>query len=133
LKDQYDATLGAFRYSTSIRNQYAHCHWYNGKAAGLFYTDLQKAAATAIGPLSYSMRHIDKPLLEKQCGYLDYTRDWLWYVAAEYELRVGRSTAHDWKAPQIVEQPPLHNPPDEHPVPRTRPDDQPPQEGHPPE
>lgn len=118
LKDSYDSTLGAYRYSTSLRNQYAHCHWFDGGKAGLFYTDLQKAATTAVGELFYSMRHVDRDLLQKQSEYLDYARDWLSYLCAEFEVRAGRSTAHDWNAPKIMEQPPLHNPREEHPLPK---------------
>jgi hypothetical protein len=118
LKDSYDATLGAFGYSTKIRNQYAHCHWHDGEDSGLFYTDLYKAACTSIGPLSYSVRHVDKALLESQADYLDYTRFWLWYLVSEYAFRAGRSSTNKWPAPKIIVQPPLHNPREEHPLPK---------------
>jgi hypothetical protein len=114
LKDHYDSALGALRYSTSIRNQYAHCHWYDCGDAGLFFTDMQKAAATVIGELSYSMRHTDKSLLELQSEYLSYNYTWLWYLTEEYEVRAGRSATHDWPIQKIKDQPPLHNPPAEH-------------------
>ena len=128
LKDAYDAALGAYRCSTSIRNQYAHANWYDaGKGYGLFFTDLQKAAETATGSLVYSMRHVDVPLLKQQDEYLDYAGDWLHHLSHEYKLRAGRSTSHEWPAPKIREKPPLHNPREEHPLPRTMTDDQPPQ------
>jgi hypothetical protein len=129
LKDSYDAALGGFRYSTKIRNQYAHCHWLDtGKQHGLFFTDLQTAAETAIGSLTYSMRHIDAALLKKQDCYLEYTFDWFSHLGAEYEKRAGRLASHDRKAPQIIGQPPLHNPREEHPLPRHLLGDQQPQE-----
>ena len=132
LKDRYDAALGAIRYSTKIRNQYAHCHFWNGKEAGLYFTDLEKAAATTTGSLTYSMRHIDLPLLARQNDYVEYAVQWLMYLAEEYQVRVGKRTTHEMKVPQIIEQPPLHNPPEEHPLPTRAPKNPPPPEEPPP-
>lgn len=130
LKDAYDASLGAFRYSTQIRNQYAHCHWFNsGEKNGLYFSDLQKAATTSVGPLYYTLRHVDMKLLQAQSRYLDYTTDWLFFLVKEYLKKVGRSPIHDELAPKIIEQPPLHNPIEEHPLPKRFLNDQQPQEG----
>lgn len=130
LKDAYDATLGALRYSTKIRNQYAHCHWYDGgEGFGIFFTDLQNAADTAIGSLSYAMRHVDLALLRLQDDYLQYAIAWLSFLAKEFEMRAGRSTSHDREAPKITDQPPLHNPIAEHPLPGRVKDTPPPPEG----
>jgi hypothetical protein len=132
LKDCYDAALGAIRYSTTIRNQYAHCHWFHsGEENSLYFTDLQKAATTSTGSLLYGMRHVDIPLLELQKAYLEYCSDWLWYLQHEYPVRTGQLANHIYKAPKIIGQPPLHNPIGEHPLPKRVIDDLPPQEEHP--
>jgi hypothetical protein len=33
----------------SLRNQYAHCHWTDTEAGGLFFTNLEKAASGPVG------------------------------------------------------------------------------------
>jgi hypothetical protein len=126
LKDQYESALGAIRGSTSIRNQYAHCHWLDGKKEGLFFTDLEKAAKSAEGDLSFGMRHIDLPLLKLQLGYVLYATQWTWYLHHEYRLRVGKSSIRTHVVPKIIPVPPLHNPIEKHPRPRPMKDDPPP-------
>lgn len=118
LKDQYETALGAARYSTKIRNQYAHCHFISFEKAGLYFTDLEKAASTSEGDLRYSAQHIDLPLLKLQSAYVIYSFDWFYHLQGEYRLRAGKISIHNAEAPKIIDKPPLHNPIEEHPLPR---------------
>ena len=44
LENQYADSFGAIRFCRKIRNQFAHCHWYNDPKDGLFFFDLQNAS-----------------------------------------------------------------------------------------
>lgn len=127
LKDHYETTLGAFRYATTIRNQFAHATFYDSKTAGLFFTDMEKAAKTATGNLMFEMRHIDIPILEKHKSYMDYAADCLAYLEHEALKRAGEQSSHIYQVPKVVERPLLHNPIEEHPLPsEARASEQPP-------
>ncbi len=124
LKNEYEAALGAVRGSATIRNQYAHCHFWDGKEHGLYFTDLRDAASTAIGDLFFKMRHIDLPLLVKQVEYVQYAFHWLMFLHQEYEVRALRLSSQTFAAPKIIHKPPLHNPAEEHPLPKREKDDE---------
>jgi hypothetical protein len=113
LKNEYEAMLGAIRWSKTCRNQYAHAHWtpinpLGGK--GLFFADLDSTAKTSEGDALIQLKRIDATLLESQEKYMNYTSEWLWYLESEYRVRVKRLTSHDHVAPRIIEPPPLHSP-----------------------
>lgn len=114
LKNEYEAMLGAIRWSKSLRNQYAHCHWI-AYGDGLFFTDLDKVAKTAIGQILHQFWNVDVPLLKRQEEFLDYTSAWLTYLRQELEKRTGQSASNFWTTPPITEPPPLYNPPETHP------------------
>src|SRR5204862_6898035 len=106
---------------TSIRNQYAHAHWTGfqilAPPRGLFFADLDSAADKSPGEAVISMKHEDAPLLKMQEEYMHYASEWLWYLSNENQLRTGRLTSHPYEAPKVKQQPPLHNPLEEHPLP----------------
>jgi hypothetical protein len=121
LKNEYEAALGALRWCKTIRNQYAHAHWHGVRPVGgdgLFFADLDSTAEKSEGESVMEMMHVDAPLLKLQEAYMHYASKWLWYLDYEYRLRVGRLASHTYVAPKIIEKPPLHNPPGEHPLPR---------------
>jgi hypothetical protein len=124
LKNEYEGALGAVRFSRKLRNQYAHAHWLGFEKEGLYFTDMEDAAKGASAEIWYTMHHIDVPLLEKQSNYVHYALSWLVHLDHEYRKREGLISSHDWPAPKIIEQPPLHNPIKEHPLPRTVEDDE---------
>jgi hypothetical protein len=133
LKNEYEAALGAARFSRRIRNQYAHAHWLGWEKEGLYFWDLESAAQTAIGAPFYTAHHVDAPLLENQYDYLEYTHTWFRYLWSEHEKRAGRLTSHNLRAPKIIGQPALHNPIEEHPLPKREPEPEPTAEEQPPE
>lgn len=117
LKDEYARALGAMRLCKKIRNQFAHCHWLDFPDEGLFFTNLHKAAESKEGEPMLPFRHVDLPLLKKHEAYFYYTISCLTYLSAESKRRREKSAAHSCIWPRELEPPPLHNPPQEHPLP----------------
>ena len=96
-----------------VRNQFAHCNWGDHQAGGgLFFADLQYSAGTP--DFSYYWKHIDQPLLELHDQYFWLALEQLRFIDHELAVKQGRLRSHFWPRPTIPEQPPLHNPPDEH-------------------
>lgn len=108
LKSEYEAAIGAARFSKSIRNQYAHSNWFSDIEHGLTFIDLGHSAKTNIGEISHVRMKIDVPILTLQEKYLNYASEWFYFLWREYEVRAGKKSNHDFPAPKIIDQPPLH-------------------------
>lgn len=109
LKNEYEATLGAVRHCKSIRNQYAHAHWYSGNDE-LVFANLEESAQTATGPTFVKIYKIDVTLLTLQEQYMNYVSRWMYFLIDHYEHRAGRSPTPAVQAPKIIEKPPLYIP-----------------------
>jgi len=118
LGDNYDAMLGAIRYCKSVRNRYAHCHWFYDDDAGLFFMSLEDAAdSSALTTPMINLRHVDEPLLARQAKFFWYTSGILQFLWSQLEKRTGKQHSHTFEMPKPLEQPPPHNPPELHPIP----------------
>jgi hypothetical protein len=115
LGNKFTETISAVGYCyRSLRNQYAHCHWYDHRTAGLFFTNLESAAERAEG-FEYQWKHVDLPLLEMQEAYFIYAMECLQSLQAEYRSRIGKTRVpHPFRWPPKLLPPPKHNPPKEH-------------------
>ena len=111
MKDAYDAGLGALRYATKIRNQYAHAQWVDWDENNLCFVDLEKVARTAVGSMLVNLNRVDLQLLQTQEKYMEYSSDWLWHLHSMFEQKANRSPNYVFPPPKIIEQPNLHNPP----------------------
>lgn len=122
LSGPYGHALGAIRYCRTIRNQFAHSHWIDFKTEGLFFTNLEDAARSNKGgePLAH-FRHVDVQLLQSHEAYYSYAQDCLLFlqhtIRAKDAEAIGGSYHHPWTEPKAQAQPPLHNPPELHPLP----------------
>ncbi len=112
LEGEYGQGMGAVRWCTTTRNQYAHCQWVDHHDAGLFYTNLQDPAKKST-TFEYWYRHVDVPILEEQEAYFGYAADWLLYLEAEYSTKKGLIVP-GFPKPKALAQPNLHNPPAQH-------------------
>ncbi|MGE4064318.1 MAG: hypothetical protein AB7E79_13205 [Rhodospirillaceae bacterium] len=110
---EYADMLGAFRWCTKLRNQYAHCHWADHHHAGLFFTDLSEPAK-ANDTFDFWFRHVDLQLLEQQKSFFDYTGDCLTHLDFEGERLHGMRPGHVFPMPSKRKRPSLHNPPEQH-------------------
>ena len=107
LGPKWSNALSPARLSKKIRNQYAHCHWIIIQDR-LHFIDFDQSAEAGKSNKQVSTRPVDQELLEQQLRYFSYTLDWLYYLAAEYQLRSGRLESHDLAEPKSVAAPPLY-------------------------
>jgi hypothetical protein len=87
----YGQALGAVRRCKAIRNQYAHCTWFERHGA-LAFINLEDAARAPEGPVTLTARRVDLALLRKQREFFDSTEDLLVYVAESYRRNMGRAS-----------------------------------------
>jgi hypothetical protein len=76
------------RFCLRIRNQYAHCNWYDDNSGQLAYVNvdyLAKEKEPVEGFDNLTRHHIDVPTLQLQGQYFGYTDALLGY--ANYEGR----------------------------------------------
>jgi hypothetical protein len=112
LAADYQTAISMLWYCHRTRNQLAHCNWGDHEAAGLFFADLEYSAETPDFDLYW--KHIDPPLLELYDQYFWSTLEQLRFIDHELAVKQGRLQSHFWPRPTIPEQPPPHNPPNEH-------------------
>jgi hypothetical protein len=136
LVESWERTRRAFSWCKTTRNQYAHCHWFDGEGDGLFFYNIEKSSQSASGPIAHQLFHVDVPLLERQENHFRYVSDGSGYLINELRRRAGTLKSHGWKAPEEIQPPPRHNPQEKH-WPRSlgtgdeSPPRQPPREGQP--
>src|SRR6266536_3381340 len=95
-----------------VRNQYAHCNWYDRENEGLCFIDLEATAKRTITNATslIERRHrIDVPLLTEQEAFFKYVHRGFWYLAASYREWAGGTPNHAFGLPQKVPQPRKHN------------------------
>jgi hypothetical protein len=107
LASKWGNVLGAARACKNIRNQYAHCHWqiYKGQ---LRFMDLDTEAQSPEGDVSVAFWPVDGPLIAKQLEFFEYALQSLYYLKAEYEVRIGTETSHDLLEPKSIAVPPRY-------------------------
>jgi hypothetical protein len=103
-------TIGDLNWCRKIRNQYAHCHWYDSPSEGLSFVDIEKPAkASASGPLLERKFRIKLPELELQEAYFVYVRKCLWHLDYAHRKWAGLETILQYVRPPKLERPPLHS------------------------
>jgi len=112
LGTQFEMAISSTRYCLRIRNQYAHCLWYDDLSGDLAFTNLEEIAQTngVINDLGgLTIRHTDVPTLTQQGSYFEYTESFLTWLNFEGRRLAGKpSTAQQKKPPKQLKQPPLY-------------------------
>jgi hypothetical protein len=104
LGPKWGNALGAVRACKSIRNQYAHCHWqiHQGQLA---FMNLDEHAKSPEGDVQISYRHIDGPLIAEQLMFFENALQSLYWLEAEYQVKVGREASHTLSEPKSLSAP----------------------------
>jgi hypothetical protein len=113
LETEFGMALSAIRFCLKIRNQYAHCIWYDDYTGKLAFTDLEEIAeenAFLTDLRSLTILHVDVPLLESQEAYYRYADHFLSWVNFEGRTRAGKLKLPLIAKPKQQKQPPLHCP-----------------------
>lgn len=111
LGGKWGNAFGAAKACKNIRNQYAHCHWqvYEGQ---LRFMNLDAEAQLPEGEIKVAFRPVDWPLIARQLNYFEYTLDFLYFLQAEYHLKMDKTATHDFLEPKSISPPPRYNQPE---------------------
>jgi hypothetical protein len=113
LGTEFEMGVSAVRYSLKIRNQYAHCVWYDDKSGKLAFVNLEEIAGdnTRLNDLkSLTTWHVDVPLLMAQEQYFVYADKILMWTNYEGRLRDKKLQNNPAQKPPPLKQPDLKIP-----------------------
>jgi hypothetical protein len=113
LGTEFQMAVDAVRHCLKIRNQYAHCVWWDDYSGNLAFANLEEIAqhnAHVSDLRSLTTFHVDEPLLSKQEAYFVYADDLLSWVNMEGRKRAGKVSTQPLSKPKQIAQPPLHIP-----------------------
>lgn len=113
LDKEFSMAVGAVKKCLKIRNQYAHCIWYDDYSGQLAFTNLEEIAETndLLHDMSaLTIMHVDVPLLRKQDEYFIFTDKFLAWVQFEGRTRSGELKMNVVPRPKQLQPPPMHNP-----------------------
>ena len=111
LGTQFEMAIGSMQHCLKIRNQYAHCIWWDDYSGQLTFANLEEIAGDN-APVndfhSLTSLHLDVPCLQAQEEYFSYTDNLLLWVNFEGRVRAGKLPSHNRANPQQLKQPQLH-------------------------
>jgi len=113
LGTEFEMAVSAVRYCLKIRNQYAHCVWYDDKSGTLAFVNLEEIAKgnDRVQDLtSLTVLHVDVPLLTDQEAYFVYADALLSWANYEGRRRDGKIKSNPQQKPNQIKQPPTHIP-----------------------
>ena len=89
LASKYNLTIANMDWCRTVRNQYAHCNWYDTPAEGLCFVDLEHTAKlkTKIKSVTAHRHPIDAVLLKRQETYFTYVSDCYLHLDEAYRTR----------------------------------------------
>ncbi len=111
LGKQFEMAISSTRYCLKIRNQYAHCLWYDDFSGDLAFTNLEEIAQnnSEIKDLKcLTIRHIDVPTLAQQESYFECTDSFLTWLNFEGRRLAGKPSTPQQEAPKQLKRPPLY-------------------------
>jgi hypothetical protein len=102
--------VGDLSFCLSVRNQYAHCNWYNLTGQPLGFVNLEDSAKSnaSLSASQLNVYWLDKTLLTEQEAFFGYTQECLWHLQYEYRLRTGKIANHAFPMPKKAQRPPKH-------------------------
>jgi hypothetical protein len=93
LQTEFEVVIGAMQYCRRIRNQYAHCAWYDRFSGKLSFVNLEELSKlnTVVRDLrSLTPREVDVTLLKEQESYFQFTHEQLVWLNYEGRTRAGQ-------------------------------------------
>ena len=111
LGTHFEMAISSIRYCLKIRNQYAHCIWYDDYSGSLAFTNLEEITESnsIVQDLKdLTIRHIDVATLVQQEQYFEYTDSFLAWVNFEGRRVAGKPSTPQQPAPKQIERPSLY-------------------------
>src|ERR1035437_6990718 len=75
LGTQFEMAIGAVRHCTKIRNQYAHCIWWNDNSGAIAFANIEEIARLnepVVDLRGMNVHHVTVAHLESQFAYFEY-------------------------------------------------------------
>ena len=113
LATEFGMAVGAVRHCLKIRNQYAHCVWYDDHSGKLAFVNVEEIAKdnTKLKDLtSLTILHVDVPFLQAQEAYFVYADELLAWTNYEGRLRDSKIKSNPLTKPNQIQQPALNLP-----------------------
>jgi hypothetical protein len=110
----YESFMADMDWCRGIRNQYAHCNWYDKEGEGLSFVDLEATANLVITnkrSLGEQRCCVDVALLIEQESFFKYVQRGFWYLAASYREKAGGPCNEGVKLPPQRSRPRKYNKP----------------------
>lgn len=107
---EFEMAIGATRYCLKIRNQYAHCLWYDDNSGKLAFVNLEDIAElnNLVSDFSgLAPRYVDVPVLQAQEDYFSYTENLIRWVNFEGRFLAGKLPNRIHVKPAQLAQPAL--------------------------
>jgi hypothetical protein len=114
LGTEFAMAIGAVQHCRKIRNQYAHCVWYDDRSGKLAFVNVEEIAkdnARLLNLLGLTVRYVDVPILQAQEEYFVYADELLSWTNQEGRLRDRKAKLNPLIKPNQIAQPALHLPP----------------------
>lgn len=111
LGTHFENAISSIRYCLKIRNQYAHCIWYDDYSGSIAFANLEEVTESnsIVQDLKdLTIRHIDFDTLVQQEQYFEYTDSFLAWVNFEGRRVAGKPSIPQQPAPKQLERPPLY-------------------------
>ena len=111
LRHEFFETMTDMHQCRLIRNQYAHCVWYDTPSEGLAFCDLEAMALdpAPIIKIAAGRKFIDQGLLDLQEVYFAYVANCLWHLENAYRCWAAPGTNLIFSRPPKMDPPPRHN------------------------
>lgn len=111
LGTQFEMAISSMHYCRKIRNQYAHCIWYDDYSGSLAFINLEQGTESNSIVKDFkdlSIFYIDVTTLNLQEEYFEYTDSLLSWVNFEGQKKAGNQSIPKQQAPKQLKQPPLY-------------------------
>ena len=113
LGTKFEMAISSLRYCLKIRNQYAHCLWYDDNSGNMAFTNLEEIAdgnapITTSNLKSLTIHHVDNATLSDQEAYFEYTDNLLMWLNNEGLRLAEKATTPRKPAPKQLRRPPPH-------------------------
>jgi len=113
LDDEFAEAIDAMRHCLTIRNQFAHCNWWDDNSGRLAFANLEDLARQSMvvpDLRTLAPKYVDVPLLASQEAYFNYADELLGYVNYEGRFRAGTIASRPFPKPPNLTKPPLSIP-----------------------
>jgi hypothetical protein len=102
----YCEAIGDIGFCKTVRNQYAHCHWFAGDQ-GLRFVELENGAKKNT-TMTVTYKPVTLALLEEQQLYFQFVNLCLLFLCHEMRINRGATDANPISLPKKLNRPALH-------------------------